>query len=96
MYTLRIIEEIRDRETKVFDQIISNHALGSCYTFVKKGTKFFDECLKNKYPETDKTTVSGLVLTETGNVWFLKVPEVNRRNTYYVMTDTGKTFERLE
>jgi hypothetical protein len=96
MYTLRIIEEKRDNDNVPFEQVIENHELGSSYTKIKKGvSKEFDTIMKDLFPEESKLEVESLVCGENEKVFFILSRTILRNNAYFIMTDSGKTFERL-
>lgn len=96
MYTLRIIEETRENENEAFDQVIENFELGSSYSRLKNGvTKEFDQVMQKDYPDTDKNTIESLICGENRDVYFVEKNTENRVFSYFIMTESGKTFERL-
>jgi len=101
MYTLRIIEETREDVKDPFDQVIENFDLGTSYSIIRKGaTREFDAILKNQFPEVDTEGITALVcghsLDESRNTMFVYSKDNDyRKFTYYIMTDGGKTFEKL-
>jgi hypothetical protein len=96
MYTLRIIEETRENENAPFEQVIENFGLGNAYSILKKGvTKEFDEIMKSMFPESEKTNVRALICAENDTVWFIENNEKNKTYSYFIMTESGKTFEKL-
>jgi len=95
MYTLRIIEETREDEKSPFEQVIENFELGGSYSIIKKGSsREFDEQLKD-WPSEDKSQIESIVCGQSGVQFFIFIPTMKRNNTYFIMTDSGKTFERL-
>ena len=95
MYTLRIIEETREREKEPFEQVIKNFELGSFYQIARRGcTSKFDELLKEQ-PEHLRHIIRMFVVGIGGNA----MPILSKTETvqceYFVMTENGKTFERL-
>lgn len=94
MFTLRVIEETRESVNVPFDQVIENFFLGAAYSVVKNGTREFDRIMKAEYPETDKERVVALVCGENER-WFVEKNTDLRNFTYYIMTENGKTYERL-
>ena len=82
MYTLRTIQE---------DEVIINEEIGDHYTLVRAGTPKFNEWidLAIKCKDSQKKCVA-----------IIHGPKAYYRpiysgNGYYVMTDEGKTFERI-
>lgn len=99
MYTLRIIEEERDNENLPFDQVIENFEIGKSYSVIRKGkSKEFDAILET-YEGVNKEEIDAILCVErmydNNNVFFIYHPTALRQNHYFVMTDSGKTFERL-
>lgn len=80
MYTLRIIIEERSSEKEAFEQVVENHALGNSYRVAKKG---------------NGDGVRSVVFSEKGETWFVMDSEKNTLYSYFIMTENGKTFERL-
>lgn len=104
MFTLRIIEETRENENAPFEQVIENHSLGKSYAKLKQGiTKEFDsevenlkEQLKENWPNLDvKTEVDTLICGDNGEQFFVMKDTPLKRHDYFIMTENGKTFERL-
>lgn len=96
MFALRIIIETRKDESKPFEQVIENHELGNSYAKLKKGvTSEFDQIMDDKYPENDKSEINGLLCGENGTEFFICENKPNETFTYFVMSESGKTFERL-
>ena len=96
MYTFRIIEEKRENTKMPFSQIIENHELGDSYSVLEKGvTPEFDIFMDAKFNGIDKSKVRKLVLGSNERMFFILENEENYVNTYYVMTDGGKTLEKL-
>lgn len=96
MFTLRIIEETRKSKNAPFEQVIENFALGNSYTELKKGsTSEFDDLMKMNHPETSPDGISVLLVSEMGREFFIEDETELKRYDYFIMTDGGKTFERL-
>jgi len=96
MYTLRIIEETRDSENDPFEQVVENFSLGNSYAVLKNGTtKEFDRVMSAEFPETERSHIKALICGENKDVFFVEENEANRNFQYYIMTECGKTFERL-
>lgn len=94
MFALRIIEETRENENSPFQQVITNYELGTAYSILKKGiTNEFNEEMIKRFPETDQSKIKGLVCAE--NYFFIEENSENKVFSYFIMTDSGKTFERL-
>ena len=99
MYTLRIIEETRDNENLPFDQVIENFEIGKSYSIIRKDkSKEFDAILST-YEGIDKEEIAAILCVERmyddNNVFFIYHPTALKQYHYFVMTDSGKTFERL-
>lgn len=96
MFALRIIEEERENKNAPFQQVIENFELGSSYSKIKKGsTKEFDKLIKEKFPDTDKNGIESLICAENGHTFFIEDNTENKVYSYFIMTESGKTFERL-
>lgn len=96
MFILRIIQEDRMKLTVEFGQVIENFELGSSYSILKKDiTPEFDAIMKAKYPEVDSTQLIGIICGENGTDFFIEKDTEDSRRSYYLMTESGKTFERL-
>lgn len=96
MYTLRIIEKTRENENDAFDEVIENFELGNSYTVLIKGaTKEFDKIMKNNHSGTKHDGIKSLLCAENGEEFFIWNETSNRMYSYYIMTESGKTFDRL-
>jgi len=96
MYTLRIIEETRENENSPFQNVIENFELGNSYSILKNGdTKEFDNLLKRKYPESSKDEIKAIVCGQNEWDFFIFKDTENEKFSYFIMTESGKTFERL-
>ena len=95
MYTLRIIEETRENEKAPFEQVIENFELGGSYTQIHKGcSNEFDRITKeNQGGDTDG--IRAVLCGENEKVFFIMKNSKNMVFSYFIMTDSGKTFERL-
>lgn len=95
MYTLRIIEETRENEKVPFDQVIENFEVGESYSIIKKG--FSKEYDKEMAEWTDSTaeSVTAILKCENGKTFHIVKNNEFRNYTYYIMTESGKTFEKL-
>lgn len=82
MYTLRTIQE---------NEIIVNEELGDHYTLVRKESKLFEEwCLTASM--TESSAKSCVAIIHAPKTYY---KPLYLGNSYYVMTDEGKTFERI-
>ena len=96
MYSLRIIEETRESESVPFEQVIENFEIGSSYSILKKGaTKEFDEIMETEFLGSDVMPIESLLCTEHGRKFFIWTPTPLRNYSYFIMSENGKTFERL-
>jgi len=92
MYTLRIIEETRENEKALFERSVTNHALGNSYTvFVKGQSKRF----KEEVPDELSKDVKAVLIGDTGGYFWIRENSENELRSYFIMTDSGKTFEKL-
>lgn len=95
MYTLRIIEETRADEKLPFDQVIINCELGDTYTKFCKGNSPLFAVFLNDYPEECKKQIRDFIQDEKGKLHPIFSNDLNHTWNYFIMTDSGKTFERL-
>jgi hypothetical protein len=96
MFALRIIEEMRENENAPFEQVIENYALGNYYSQLRKGsTKEFDQLMKENYPEHDIATIKAIIIGENKLTMFVKENTSDKQYSYFIMTENGKTFERI-
>jgi hypothetical protein len=99
MFILRIIQEERENGNKPFEQVIENFEIGKSYSVIKKGSsKEFDAILET-YGGINKDEIAAILCVEKryddNNVFFILETTANRQFSYFVMTESGKTFERL-
>jgi hypothetical protein len=92
MYTLRIIEEIRKDKKSPFVQVIRNIGLGDSYLTCTAGSQEFDEII-SKYPEDSE--IRKIVIDSKHTERAVLLNNEHRNYTYFIMTENGKTFERL-
>jgi hypothetical protein len=95
MYTLRIIEETRKSKDDPFRQMVHNHCLGDAYTVRRKGVSpdFAEAVMKAIGGDTEYTE---LIVTGSNGDTFVKYRSHEYdKFTYFIMTENGKTFERL-
>lgn len=95
MYTLRIIEETRENEKSPFEQVIKNFELGKAYTKIEKGcSSEFDRIVKEN-AGGDINGIRAVVCGENELVFFIMNNNKNMTYSYFIMTESGKTLERL-
>jgi len=86
MYTLRILES---------NGIVSNHHLVSAYSRSRKNVfKQFNAVMAQDNPDSDIKFVESLITGQTGETFFVNETKTSG-NHYFIMTESGKTFERL-
>lgn len=95
MYTLRIIIEERENPSLPFEQVIHNYDLGASYSRVRKGTRNFNRIMDELYPEVNKDEVESIICSENEKEWFIQKNTENKTFAYFIMSDNGNTFERL-
>ena len=91
MYALRNVEIIRDLENDTFEKITSNYELGCAYSKIDVDSKRF----KDLYPDVRTDGIICMVSGENGVSFFIEKSTVDHSRDYYIMTESGKTFERL-
>lgn len=94
MYTLRIIEEKREGPFAPFQQVTENFALGNAYSLIENGKtkefeEFFTDCGESK------EGVRAVLCSESGPVFFIMEDTSFEKRAYYIMTESGKTFEKI-
>ena len=95
MYTLRLIEEFKVDGKLPWQQSVSNFELGNGYTLFKG---FHPILLKARDGFEDVETKEKLLCLIHGenkrefNIWN---SDEHTKRTYFIMTDSGQTFERL-
>lgn len=99
MFVLRIIEETRENEKAPFEQVITNYEIGKSYSVIRKGiSKEFDAIIES-FPGSVKEEISAVLCVDKkyddNNVFFVMAPTETKKCAYFIMTDSGKTFERL-
>ncbi len=95
MYTLRIIKEEKFAKDEPFEQITENRILGNWYKVIKKGiSREFYERSKD-LPEVLAEHAFALILSERQPAFFIFNDKEMLKRTYYIMTESGKTFEKL-
>jgi len=94
MYTLRIIEETRADESMPFEQVIENFELGDAYATIKNGITEFDKIME-RYPNENKELIKVIICGENGDEIFVRQNDTLNEYTYFIMSESGKTFEKL-
>ena len=96
MYTLRIIKESRENVNLPFQQVIENHELGDSYSKIKKGSsKEFEEITKGLFPNEDVSEVESVICGKNEKTFFVMKTTETRNNAYFIMGDSGRTFEKI-
>ena len=94
MFALRIIENSRKDEESSFEQVVENFGLGNSYALLKKGeTKEFDEEMATYHPEEKTGGIRALLCADNGLHFFIREETSTERQEYFIMTESGKTFE---
>ena len=91
MYTLRIIKETREDESEQFQQTIENHWLGESYVKERPENYIGDDKLDELIRKTAKSVIIGSNLKK----FVIWKDTQNVICSYFIMTESGKTFEKL-
>ena len=96
MYSLRIVEQIRESENDKFERVESNHELGDAYSKFSRGTRFFrNEAIERGMKDEDELDFDQFIKGSNGYVFIVRKSEPNHLFYYFVMTENGSTFEKL-
>lgn len=96
MFILRTIEETREDEKAQWSQFVSNLELGNCYTVHYPESKFFIPLLQSEFPDEDIKNVRAIITPGSSTqLLLLTMNTETLRHEYFIMTDSGRTFERL-
>jgi predicted peroxiredoxin len=96
MFYLRIIEETRKDESSPFEQVITNYELGNSYSVLRKGiTEEFEKNMDYYFKELKEDGISALLCGENGLKFFIMEETELKTFAYFIMTETGKTFEKI-
>lgn len=96
MFILRIIQEDRQDASSPFEQVIDNFELGSSYAVLKKGhTAEFDKIMKSEYPGASLDGIEGIVCGQNDVKFLIEKNTTLRERSYFIMTDSGETFEKI-
>lgn len=92
MYTLRVVEVIYDREEGTKEGIVSNHELGCAYSKIDPKSKRF----KDLFPEATCTDELIMLISGFNGVdFFVEKSTPDHQRDYYIVSESGVTFERL-
>ena len=95
MFALRVIFETRENTDSPFSQEIETYELGKSYSVLKRNnTRLFTDAIK-RYMDVDDNSVRAIVSGDNGTEWFILNNSELVNAAYYVMTDSGSTFEKL-
>lgn len=96
MFALRVIKEFRSDKESPYEQEITNIALGTFYINVsRESTNKFNELLEQIQRQKESKEIR-MIITGQNNVNLLiRENTENIRYTYFIMTDSGTTFEKL-
>ena len=92
MFILRIIKETRKNEKLPFVQVIRNIDLGSSYSTCTDGSAEFDEIV-SVFPKDNE--IRKIIIDSKCSEHTVLSNNENRNYSYFIMTESGKTFERL-
>lgn len=96
MYTLRIIEETRQNVSDPFQQEIKNFEIGCFYSVVRKGhSEKFNKLIKEKHIGTPTEGVRAIICDQKEWDFFVFEDTELKRTSYFIMTESGKTFEKI-
>ena len=96
MYSLRIVEQIRESENYKFERVESNHELGDAYSKISRGTRFFSNAvIAYGMKGEDELDFDQFIKGSNGDVFIVRKSEPNHLFYYFVMTENGSTFEKL-
>ena len=96
MLHLRIIEERRNNTSLPYRKpIMQDSELGNAYSRIPNDDPEFDEIWETEFPELSKEGVLELLLGENGTIFWIKEKDELKKYTYYIISDSGKTYTRL-
>ena len=96
MYSLRIVEQIRESENDKFERVESNHELGDAYSKISRGTRFFcNAVIAYGMKDECELDFDQFIKGSNGDVFIVRKSEPNHLFYYFVMTENGSTFEKL-
>lgn len=95
MYTLRIIHDEKGKNGK-FSSRRENINLGDNYTVYPRGSDECDKTIKEGNTEWLEKNLISIVESERGDKFLItKKDSKDESDWYYIVTESGKTFERL-
>jgi hypothetical protein len=96
MFILRIVQEDRKTKNAPFEQVIENFELGDAYTRLAKGrTSEFDDMIDREFPDFKKEEIESIICGSNGKKYFIEADTELTQRSYFIMTESGQTFERL-
>ncbi len=93
MYTLRIIKQIKLSEPESTSQEIINFELGRVYSKIQSGCVLFYRTIREEFGVLSKSTKVKCLIGDTDGRHFLILNDPD--TTYYIVSDSGHTIERL-
>ncbi len=97
MYTLRVVKQERENSESNFNQTTENFELGDAYIKLEKGLseKFDMYVNKEVIGEEKYNSISAIVIGTSNHIYTIVESTDDAIYTYYIMTESGKTFEKL-
>ena len=96
MFALRLMISEMSEDSSRSEESIENHELGDAYCLFRRGTKLFNEILNSKeYGDYDKSRITQIVRGDNGVEFFIEENTKKRQISYFIMSESGKTFEKL-
>lgn len=98
MYTLRILEKSRNSTVEAFDYVTENFEIGTSYTLLRSDSGKFERIMKDRYPnlkEEKRKDIRAILCCGNGDSFFIERENELRCYSYYIMTESGNTFEKL-
>lgn len=98
MYSLRIIEKTRESVEDRFDYVTENFCIGISYSVVRSDSKEFNRIMESEYPDlkqSSKDKIRALLCCDNGQTFFIEEKDNLMEYEYFIMTENGKTFEKL-
>lgn len=94
MYTLRIMKQLKGPNDR-FGCTTENFNLGDDYTVYGKDTDVFEEALEGGSDDFKKN-LKMVVRGQTGVLFLITKDDTeDERTMYFIVSDNGKTFEKL-
>lgn len=96
MFILRIIEKTRKSADKPFATIIENFELGDAYSVIPNNSDEYSTIGSEELPDFDLSKGTALICGSNEKaIYVIEKDDDNNEFQYYIMSDSGKTFERL-